>query len=59
MNALSDKQAELDAIEWKLIENKQARLQLQQEAKDLRTHYLEVQEEREQLLKEELQGGAE
>jgi hypothetical protein len=53
---LNNKQAELDEIEAKLIENKNTRVKLGEEARELRTRYLKVQDEREELLKEELGG---
>lgn len=50
MATLEEKQAELDNIEEFLIENKNHRMRLKEEAKELRARHLEVEKEREQLL---------
>jgi hypothetical protein len=49
--SLEEAQAKLDNIQTQLLDNKNARLRLQDEAKELRAQYFEVQVEREQLLK--------
>jgi hypothetical protein len=53
-NDLKESQAKLDAIEEKIVENKQARLELREEAKVLRDEYLAEEKIRESLLKEVL-----
>lgn len=59
MSKLDEVQAELDAIQEKVIENKNARNDLRVEAKELRDQYIAKEKEREAALKEQFEGRAE
>lgn len=51
---LKESQAKLDKIQEKIVANKEARLELREEAKELRAEYLAEEKNREKYLKQVL-----